>query len=30
VADDLATVTLDKLVSEQGYGKHGANLFLRV
>ena len=30
VADDLATVTHDLLVSEQGYGKNGVNLFLRV
>lgn len=28
VADDLATLALDVLVSEQGYGKSGENLFL--
>jgi FdhE protein len=30
VADDLATLALDMLVSEQGYGKNGVNLFLHV
>jgi FdhE protein len=27
-ADDLATLALDVLVSEQGYGRSGINLFL--
>jgi FdhE protein len=28
VADDLATLTLDMLVSESGLQRHGANLML--
>jgi FdhE protein len=28
VADDLATLTLDLLVSEAGYQRHGSNLLL--
>ena len=28
LADDLATLTLDLLVSEAGFGRHGVNLLL--
>ncbi|MGP1683771.1 MAG: formate dehydrogenase accessory protein FdhE, partial [Giesbergeria sp.] len=28
VADDLATLTLDLLVSEAGYSRHGTNMLL--